>query len=172
MILGGSLSKIGVGSSRLPSMLWYSVFHSEQPFLLRFLFELLGLQEDQVRFRRMKLCTRSRSRRSAWQGDLPLHGGWWEAELKMGHKAHADLCTSASTCGSSVKANLVSFCQTAIATMASVEACSENTKQIFCVEMVRFTCCVLCQALLLDCGNCSFILSALTCGSEVLPLYL
>lgn len=68
-----------------------------------------------------------------------MHGGWWEAELRVGHAAHAELCTSASTCSSLVKAYLVSFRWTAVALLALVEA-SENTTKLFCVEMMRFTC--------------------------------
>lgn len=58
----------------------------------------------------------------------------------MGHAAHAELCISAGSRGSSVTDNLVSFCRTVVSILASVEAFSENTMKIFCVEIMRFTC--------------------------------
>lgn len=66
-------------------------------------------------------------------------GSCWEAELKVGQVAWADLCSPAGTCGSSGKDKLVFLYQSVVTVLALMEASSEDLK-VFSVETMRFMC--------------------------------
>lgn len=67
-------------------------------------------------------------------------GSCWEAELREGHAAWADLCSPAGTCGRSGKENLVCFYQSVVTILALMKACSEDLMKLFSVVTMRFMC--------------------------------